>query len=56
MSTAWHCDYEGCDAWARVGGDGVLDWFVLSCPRAGGRSDWHFCCRDHLMLWDRWVI
>jgi hypothetical protein len=56
VSAAWHCDYDDCDAWARQGSDGARDWFVITSPRNAARRAWHFCSRDHLMLWDRWIL
>jgi hypothetical protein len=54
VTIAWHCDYEDCDAWARLGSDGARDWFTITSQRDG--REWHFCSKDHMTLWDRWAI
>lgn len=41
-----HCDREGCDTWQRAE-SAVLSWLVVS----DGELLWHFCTKDHLMLW-----
>lgn len=41
-----HCDHETCDTWQRAE-SAVLAWFIVSA----GERTWHFCSKDHLMLW-----
>jgi hypothetical protein len=46
VSTAYHCDRDGCDSWQRVGG---IEPFLTVNHAA--ETIGHFCCLDCLTIW-----
>lgn len=45
MSTAYHCDRDGCDSWQHVGG--IEPFLTLN----HSDDENHFCCLDCLTIW-----